>query len=91
MDPLPPIPPDALAVALRERFEQLCREVTDAVNRAPTGHVINSSEEPVRDLLAEFRHTIYQTALQFKIEAAQAAFSPSGSADRRASGEQGAR
>lgn len=91
MDPLPLVPPDALAAALRERFEQLCRNVTDAVNRAPTGQVINHSEEPVRDLLAAFRQTIYQTALQFKIDAAQAAFSPSGPADRRPPREQGAR
>lgn len=91
MDPLPQVSPDALAAALRERFEQLCRDITDAVNRAPTGHVINHSEEPVRDLLAEFRQTIYQTALQLKIDAAQAAFSPSGSADRRPNGEQGTR
>ena len=91
MDPLPPIPPDALAAALGERFEQLCRDVTDAVNGAPTGQVINHSEGPVRDLLAQFRQTIFQTALQFKIDAAQAAFSPPGSAHRLPPGEQGTR
>jgi hypothetical protein len=87
MDPLPPITPEALAAALRDRFEQLCRDVADAVNRAPTGHVISHSEEPVRDRLADFRQAVYQTALQLKIDAAQAAFSPSGPAQRPAPGE----
>jgi hypothetical protein len=76
MDPLPPVTADALHAALRERFEQLCQQVTDAVNRAPAGQVLNHSEEPVRDLLADFRQLVYQTAVQLKIDAAEAAFSP---------------
>ena len=48
MDPLPPITPQALAQALQDTFQQLCRDVADAVSRAPTGHVISHSEEPVR-------------------------------------------
>ena len=78
MDPLPPITPEALAAALRQRFEKLCHDVVDAVNQAPTGAVIRHSEEPVRDLLADFRREVYQAALQLKIDAAQAAFSPDG-------------
>lgn len=87
MEPLPPVTADALRAALRERFEQLCQQVTDAVNQAPTGHVLNHSEEPVRDLLADFRQVIYQTALQLKIDAAEAAFSPDGPEDRPALAE----
>ncbi len=78
MDSLPPITPEALVAALRSRFEELCRAVADAVNHAPTGHVLPHSEEPVRDLLADFRLEVYQAALQLKIDAAQAAFSPDG-------------
>ena len=77
MDPLPPISADALLESLRGRFEDLCRSITDAVNQAPTGHIINASEEKVRDLFADFRRDAYQTALQLKIDAAEAAFSPS--------------
>ena len=87
MDPLPPLTPEALIAALRDQFEQLCRDVTDAVNHAPTGHVLNHSEEPVRDRLADFRTAVYQTALQLRIDAAEAAFSPSGPPDRPPSGE----
>ena len=89
MEPLPPVTADALVAALREHFEHLCQEISDAVNRAPTGQVVSHSEEPVRDLLADFRLRAYQTALQLKIDAAEAAFSPDGPADAAAAGEQG--
>jgi hypothetical protein len=76
---------------LREQFEQLCRGVADAVNRAPPGQVINASEEEVRDLLAGFRTAAYQTAVQLRLEATEAASPPSAApTDRQASAEQGA-
>jgi hypothetical protein len=79
---------DALLNQLRGRFEQLCQEVTGAVNAAPAGQVINGSEEKVRDLLADFRQATYQAALQLRTDAAQAAFSPSAaSADGKALAE----
>jgi len=87
MDPLPPLTPETLLETLRGPFEELCRHVADVVNRAPTGHVLNHSEEPVRDLLADFRTTIYQTAVQLRIDAAEAAFSPDGPNHRPAAGE----
>ena len=77
MDPLPALPPEALLEALRGQFEQLCQGIADAVNQAPPGQVINRSEEKVRDLFADFRRRAYQTALQMKVDAAEAAFSPS--------------
>lgn len=77
MDPLPPLSANALIAQLRQRFEQLCRDVADAVNAAPTGQVIRQSEEPVRDLLADFRKEVFQAALQLHSDAAEAAFSPS--------------
>jgi hypothetical protein len=87
MDPLPPVRADDLIAALRAQFEQLCRDVTDAVNRAPTGHVISHSEEPVRDLLGDFRQEVYQAALQLRVDAAEAAFSPPGPRQRPAPAE----
>ena len=87
----PTISTDALLDQLRGRFEQLCQEVTTAVNRAPAGQVINASEEKVRDLLADFRQATFQTAVQLRLDAAQAAFSPSASSsDGKTSSEQGA-
>jgi hypothetical protein len=90
MDPLPAVSADTLLESLRGRFEELCRGVADAINQAPTGQVINASEEKVRDLFADFRREAYQTALQLKIDAAEAAFSPSEGPRRPSSAEQGA-
>jgi hypothetical protein len=73
---------EAFREALREPFEAVCRGVIEAVNQAPVGRVIDASEEQVRDLFAEFRRLAYQTALQLKIDAAEAAFSPYRSPDR---------
>jgi hypothetical protein len=82
---------DALLEQLHGRFEQLCRDVAAAVNAAPAGQVINASEERVRDLLADFRQSTYQTAVQLRTDAAQAAFPPSAApADGQAASEQGA-
>jgi hypothetical protein len=76
LDSLPAVSAEAFIEALRSQFEEVCRGVTDAINQAPTGQVINASEEKVRDLFARFRQRAYQTALQMKIDAAEAAFSP---------------
>jgi Rod binding domain-containing protein len=87
----PTLSADALLDQLRGRFEQLCQDVTGAVNAAPAGQVINGSEEKVRDLLAAFRQATYQAAVQLRTDAAQAAFPPSAPpADGSASVEQGA-
>ena len=88
----PSLSADALLDQLRGRFEQMCRDVADAVNRAPAGQVINASEEKVRDLLADFRQATFQAAVQLRTDAAQAAFPPSGPpADGAAPPEQGPR
>ena len=89
MDRLPQLSANELMERTRGEFEQLMREVAVAVNAAPEGQVINRSEEPVRDLLGEFRRRVYQTALQMRVDAAEAAFSPGGHADTRSQAEQG--
>ena len=78
MDPQPQASADDLIAALRQDFEQLCRDVTAAVNAAAPSRVITDSEEQVRDLLARFRQKTYQAAVQLRLEAAQAASPPSG-------------
>jgi hypothetical protein len=77
MDRQPELSTSALRDKLLASFEQLCQDVAGAVNQAEAGHVINQSEEKVRDLLATFRLTAYQAAIQLRLDAAQAAFSPS--------------
>jgi len=90
MNDRPQLSAQGLLDQLRGRVERLCSDVADAVNAASAGQVINASEEKVRDLLADFRLATYQAALQLRLEAAQAAFPPSGAPDdRQAPAEQG--
>ena len=90
MNDRPQLSAQGLLDQLRGRFERLCSDVADAVNAAPAGQVINASEEKARDLLADFRLATYQAALPLRLEAAQAAFPPSGApGDRQAPAEQG--
>ena len=91
MDRLPELSADALLARTRGQFEQLMREVAAAVNGPPAGRVVNGSEEQVRDLLEEFRRGVYETALQMRVDAAEAAFSPGGPADGASPAEQGQR
>jgi hypothetical protein len=88
MAPEPQASADDLIASLRQQFEQLCRDVTAAVNAAAPGRVITDSEEKARDLLARFRKQTYQAAVQLRLEAAQAASPPSGPPqDRQAPAE----
>jgi len=57
-------------------METFVGSVMDAVNEAPDGEWIAGSEERVRDLSAEFRQRVFQQAVQQRINAAEAAFSP---------------
>ena len=78
MERLPRLVAQELVDRMRGEFEQLMAQVTQAVNDAPQGRVIVDSEEQVRDLLGEFRRSTFQTALQLRVDAAEAAFSPGG-------------
>jgi hypothetical protein len=69
---------------MRREIEETLGRVADAVNEAPPGHVISASEEKVRDLFAGLRRKAYETAVQMRVDAAEAAFPPSGGpADRQ--------
>jgi len=81
MDSVPVIKVEAYVEQMRGITEELLRGVATAVNEAPNGAWINGSEMEVRDLLGEFRRKAYETALQMRIDAAQAAFSPGGCKD----------
>jgi hypothetical protein len=87
MDRLPALSADALIEQTREEYEQLMREVAAVVNAAPEGRVIKDSEEQVRDLIGKFRAGVYQKALQGRVDAAEAAFSPGGPSGSRSQAE----
>lgn len=78
MDRLAKLDRDELVRCMRADFEQTIRRVADAVNDAPDGHLIDGSEEQVRELLGEFRRRTFETAAQMRVEATEASidFSP---------------
>lgn len=80
---LPEIEAAKLEELLKKDFEDCIAEVTEAVNTARTGAIIDDSEEPVRVATAKLRQKIFEKALQMKTDAAEAAFSPSQQRDRR--------
>jgi hypothetical protein len=77
-DALPRLDRAKLYQELLAEFEQTVRDVADAVDNAPAGRLIRDSEEPARDALDRLRQRIYERALQAKVDAAEAAFPPSG-------------
>ena len=75
---------EAYVQAMRQRVEEVLGKVADAVNEAMPGKIINGSEEQVRDLFAKLRQQAFEQALQMRVDAAEAAFSPSeGSGDAK--------
>lgn len=86
MDRLPSLDKAAFIEKMRSEVERVLSGVAEAVNAAPTGQVITASEEQVRDLMAEFRRTVYETAVQMRVEEGDKSFSPSAGFDR---GEEG--
>jgi hypothetical protein len=79
----------AYVEAMRGSFEAAMTQVMESVNQASAGQVIDASEEQVRDVLGAFRAKAYQTALQMRVNAAEAAFSPGGPGDGPTPVEQG--
>jgi hypothetical protein len=88
MEGLSKLDVEAYLGKMRETMEGKLRQVAAAVNAAPDGSWINGSEMEVRDVFGELRREAYETALQMRMDAAQAAFSPGGPGQREASAEQ---
>ena len=90
MDALPKLDREALRKRMLAEFERTLTEVADAVDGAQAGRLIRDSEEPARVALDRFRQVLYETAMQAKVDAAEAAFSPSGQrSDRPVDASQG--
>ena len=75
---LPNIDDSKLKELLQKDFEDCIAEVIEAIDTARSGSIIDDSEEPVRTATGKLRQKIFEKALQMKMDAAQAAFSPSG-------------
>jgi hypothetical protein len=81
MEELPKLDREAYREQMRAEVDRVLKEVADAIDEAPRGRVIRDSEERARDALDRFRTIAYQKAMQLKIDAAEAAFPPSGQRD----------
>lgn len=79
----PKLAREAYVRAMRQRVEEVLGKVADAVNDAAPGKIINGSEEQVRDLFAKLRVEAFEQALQMRVDAAEAAFSPSAGRGKR--------
>ena len=77
MDPMPKMSREEYLAVLRPKMEAMLGQVADAINNAPDGYLISGSEEKVRDLFAEARQQAFEFGLQMRVDAAEAAFSPS--------------
>jgi len=75
---LPEIEVEKLKESLKKDFEDCIAGVVEAIDSAKAGSIIDDSEEPVRIATGKLRQKIFEKALQMKVDAAQAAFSPSG-------------
>lgn len=67
---------EQLRQVLSGDFERLLDEVVEAVNKANPGHIIDDSEEPVRDAAGQFRRMLFEKALELRSQSE--AFSPCG-------------
>lgn len=88
MEMAPRVSPQQFAESMKAEFEELAKQVMEAVNDAPDGQWIAGSEEQVRDLCAEMRRKVFERAVQKRVDAAEAAFPPSArSNDGQAAGQ----
>ena len=83
MEELPKISAEAFKAMLRGKVDEIAEKVIAAMNAAQPGRLIADSEEQVRDIMGELRRAIFETAVQQKVDAAEAAFSPSGESNDR--------
>jgi hypothetical protein len=90
MNELPKVQVSSLFPEVRERVEKAVERMMEAVNQARPGELITGSEEAVRDIGHDLIREVYEAALQKRITAAEAAFSPSaGHGDRTQEAKQG--
>jgi hypothetical protein len=68
---------DEFIQQMRAKFEETLGRVADAVNEAPPGRNFSGSEEQVRDLFEDLQQQAFESALQMRVDAAEAAFPPS--------------
>jgi hypothetical protein len=91
MDRLLTMDQEQFIARMQAEVRRTLEQVAAAVNEAPTGNVISGSEMQVRDLMAELRRKVFETAVQMRIDSTESSFSPSQGRERQhRQAEQGA-
>lgn len=83
MSQSPKITAEQLGKLVLEKSPELAEKIVAAINAAPDGNWIGGSEEQVREAGHEFVKAAFEAALQQKVTAAEAAFSPSEGLERK--------
>lgn len=71
VDELPPMSEAEFVQALRGKIDETLHRIAEAINRAPTGHIIAASEEKVCQFLAELYASALELGIQMRLEAAE--------------------
>ncbi|MFA7322388.1 MAG: hypothetical protein WC000_13065 [Dokdonella sp.] len=69
---------DELLRRVRSQVDHCVRQVMTAVNDARDGYLIDDSEVQANRLLNDLKRQVYEAALQARLDASEASFSPSG-------------
>ena len=69
MEGLKKMDKEAFVSQMQRECRRIMEQVADAVNNAPTGNLISGSEMQVRDLMAELRQKVFETAVQMRVDA----------------------
>lgn len=78
MQGLPKVSAIKMKEFLHAQVDEFAEKLVESMNQAQPGRLIADTEELARKLIHEFGQAAYQAALQQKVDAAEAAFSPSG-------------
>jgi hypothetical protein len=75
-DELPRMSEHQFVEALRGKVEETLQRIAETINEAPTGKIIEASEEKVCRMLAELWTKALQLGVQMRLEAAEAEMPP---------------
>lgn len=90
MERSPKLDRESLRAQLLAEFEATVESVADSIDGARDGYWIEDGEEASRKALDRLKQKVYEASLQAKVDAAEAAFSPSAErGDRQADASQG--
>jgi hypothetical protein len=75
-DDLPPVPPEALVRALRDRAEAALRQAAEAVNAVGPGEHLGAGQEQVADVFLSLAREAFEIGLRLRLDAATRTLEP---------------